>query len=230
MPRQGVAPNTTYERTIHWDGSFRFWDHSTLERGENWSLTTYWAAAGQWNLSYGFNSGTSYDVERHTHLDVKAGERNADAAVSPERCTFAAATPANLTLESSTALASLSDTITFWANYTLDLDQAGCRLVLWTPVLEVKGADSAFSVTPSCGWRSSGTSMTLIETDETSVPGHLVFRWDGAAAASCPTDRAAPHAADDYRAVFVPSQGTAQQFDFAKPPWPYVDVTRTQGP
>jgi len=185
-----IGQGETYSLETHWNGSFRFWDHSFIERGEPWGQRTYWAAAGAWPVSYGFDEVASYPVARDATLTVQENDLNRQGGLHPDGCRMldrAQASLTNVELSASPVRAPLGTNITFYANYTIQLPSPGCYLFFGGPVLHVKDIQGRWThgsgSAPSAGGIISPCAYyphdVLVQASTTQVTGHLVHQWDG---------------------------------------------------
>lgn len=140
LSKRSVAPGETVSANLTWDGSFRFWNHSALEEGKGWELTTAWASPGPWNLSYGWNTQSSYEVVEETTLTVEEG--SGGPTVAPEDCDRvipgAAGQPiaeANLTVSDTTR--AVGENVTISMRYDLNVTGRGCAVLVNTPHLRL---------------------------------------------------------------------------------------------
>lgn len=176
-----LLPNATFHVEAVWNGSFPFWDHASVERGDMWRLGTYWASPGEWNVSYGLRG--TYDSFSERHIWVERNEHNAVSGIDSAVCSFARiGTPSNVTLVPDRPSARLGERVTFWANYTLALPGPGCFIAIWHPNLSVTGVGGNRTLESSCDARNAGKTsdpMTLFRTSTGLVAGHVPFVWDG---------------------------------------------------
>lgn len=177
----GIRRGETYSHEVSWNGSVRLWDHSSVESGQSWTERTYWAAAGQWPLAFGFSQDTRYPVQQQTNFTVLANSLNRDSPLHPSSCrglgTAADGFLLNATLEASTLTPRIGDRTIVWANYTLTLPSPGCYLFSGAPIVWGKSTDGSWWHGPVSQCGISHPFNVLIHANTSTVVGQLVFAF-----------------------------------------------------
>lgn len=182
-PSGDYPPGTSASYALTWDGSFLLWDHSSVERGEGFHQKRFWAAAGDWPISFGFKSRVSWPVEGNATLHVLENDLNRDSRLVPGTCKStqeAGATLTALDLSVSSRRGRIGTPVTIFLNYTVTLPAAGCYIGNGSPQVWIEGeADFRHSC---CGYfpdhcRQPG--MFVLTSDETVVRAYQKWEWDG---------------------------------------------------